>query len=217
MSASCRPCSPPLIWVIASSWCKTLCVVLPMKATTPSSASTANGSISRSPWRVSNRSSTYGSPNKKDQLASYIASRTLVTRFRIAFPSREDLRRCALRGFASPRFALSRPRVATLPIRAHAFAQRIHQVDYIAWFFFRLGASMTWPLALRCISLRSAFSSLEFLGIKPCCFASKNMRRERNHITADTRRRYMRKVLFLIPHLIVVAQRRAEQSLPKRL
>ena len=34
----------------------------------------------------------YGSPNKKAELASYFASRTLVTRFRIAFPSREDLR-----------------------------------------------------------------------------------------------------------------------------
>ena len=133
------------------------------------------------------------------------------------FPAGKICDGAHLRGFASPRFALSRLGVATLPIRAHAFAQRIHQVDYIAWFFFRLRRfdDLSFSLALHQFAQRLLILVLEFLGIKPCCFALKNMRRERNHIRADTRRRYMRKVLFLIPHLIVVAQRRTEQSLPE--
>ena len=90
----------------------------------------------------------------------------MVTRFRIAFPSREDLRRRAFTRLCVAPFALSRPEVATLPIRAHAFAQRIHQVNYMLGFSSGSGASITWPLALRCTSLRSAFSysSLNFSG-----------------------------------------------------
>jgi hypothetical protein len=56
----------------------------------------------------------------------------------LRFPAGKIYDGAHLRGLASPRFALSRPGVATMPIRAHAFAQRIHQVDYIAWFLFRL-------------------------------------------------------------------------------
>ena len=100
------------------------------------------------------------------------------------FPAGKIYDGAHLRGFASPRFALSRPGVATLPIRADAFAQRIHQVNYIGWFFFRLWRldNLAFSPALHEFAQRLLILVLEFLGIKPCCFALKNMRCERNHI-----------------------------------
>ena len=76
---------------------------------------------------------------------------------------------------------------------------------------------MAFSLALHELAQRLLILVLEFLGIELHCFALKNMRRQRNHISADAWRRYMRELLFLAPHLIIVAQRRAEQSLTERL